>query len=326
MTESKNYKLGAIITGGFAIVASLFVDIVGSWLLHPIAGTLLAIIAFIATILYGIKGLRTIPVGSKGKPLWLGKRVDKSTCPEGLIWTWPKPFGDLIIIDVRDKPVNLPLTEVLTKDNVPVSINISLQTKITDLDVYLSSNRAEESLQNATESDIRTIVAQLQSETIPQEKQNITNAIEGKPAVRGLEKLTLQALTGAEAAWGITVSKVRITHIRLPEEMENANTEIQVQTANQKKETAQAVAEKIEARHVAEMMAIYKTAGLSPTEAINALQTERGKATRIILDGRADPLVQAGALAGPLLNAIKPQTQSPSSDSAPKGQRRRGNT
>lgn len=324
---TRNYEEGVAVTAVAAVGTAVAIKIIGSWLLFPIVGTLLALIAFIVCILYfGVNGLNVIPVGFQGIGLWLEKRVAGKFYPEGLVWNWPKPFGGIAIIDTRNKPIDLPLTQVLTKDRVPVSITVSLQTKITDLYTYLSAQNPEESLKNAAESDIRYMAAQHASDEISNETltADVKKAMADAAGDTPLETVLLKGLLDSENQWGIKVSQVRITNIRLPEEIEKANTEIQVQVADQKKEIAQAVAEKTEATHVAAMVGIYKAAGLSSTEAINALQTERGKATRIILDGRADPLVQAGALAGPLLNAIKPQTQQPPSVAVPKGQRRRG--
>lgn len=322
---TRNYEEGVTVTAIAAIGTAVVMQIIGSWLLFPIVGTLLALIAFVVCILYfGVNGLSTIPVGFQGIGLWLEERVAGKIYPEGLVWNWPKPFGGIAIIDTRNKPIDLPLTQVLTKDRVPVSITVSLQTKIIDLYTNLSAQNPEESLKNAAESDIRFMAAQHASDEISNETlaADVTRSLDKDTP---LEDVLLKGLHESENQWGIKVSQVRITSIRLPKDIEDANTEIQVQVANQKKEIAQTTAEKTEATHVADMVGIYKAAGLSPAEAINALQAERGKATRIILDGRADPLVQAGTLAGPLLNAIKPQTQPPSA-AAPKGQRRRSNT
>lgn len=297
----------------------------GSTLLGSIAGSLLSLIAIAVSILYfGTGGLRTIPVGYKGIPLLFGKRVAGIVFPEGIIWTWPKPIGDIVAVDTRDKPIDLPLTEVLTEDNVPVNITMALQIKVTNIFRYLDADKPEASLGNAAESDMRSIVLRLQSGNIAQEKQNITHAMvtgQGGDATP-LEGLMFQGLSDAPDLWGITVSQVRITHIRLPKELEDAKTDIQVRESRQKAEEADARAEMTEAEHIARMLAVYKAAGLSATEAMNMLQSERGKATRIILDGAADPLVKLGALAGGILG--KSQTVTGNTD--PKGQRRRNNT
>lgn len=344
MTESRGYGEGIVVTLGIGIITSLFVKFIGSWLLHPIAGTLLAFITLGACILYfGVNGLRTIPVGFKGMQLWLGKRVEGKGYPEGVVWNWPEPIGDLEIKDGRDKPLNLPLTEVLTADNVPIEIDVALQIKITDIYKNLSANKPEESLENAAESDLRSIVMKLQSSNVAQEKQAIIDVLttgRGPAPVPGadpspLEGLILKGLAESEELWGIKVSQVRITHIRLPKKIEDARAEVQVQVANQAKETQQAIAEKTEANHVANMINIYKATGLSAPEAANIAQAERNKATRIIIDGNATPLERAGALAGGILNTVtdslgqssrSPQPPSANPDSNAKGKRRRGNS
>ncbi|MDO8565888.1 MAG: SPFH domain-containing protein [Candidatus Moranbacteria bacterium] len=334
MNDSRGYAEGVVVTLGIGIVASLLVKFFGSWLLHPIAGTLLALITLVACILYfGIKGLRTIPVGFIAMKLWLGKRVEGRKYPEGVVWNWPKPIGDLEIKDGRDKPLNLPLTEVLTADNVPIEIDVALQLKITDINKNLSADKPEESLKNAAESDLRSIVMKLQSSAVAQEKQVIVDVLtsgRGPAPVPGtdpspLEGLILKGLAESEQLWGIKVSQVRITHIRLPKKIEDARSEVQVQVANQAKETQQAIAEMTEARAVASQIKLYVEAGLLPQAAANLVQTERGKATRIIFDSTASPIENAGAFVGGILNqagAQKP-SQPSAADPEAKSQRRR---
>lgn len=325
---TRGYSKGIVVTIGIGIIAALLVKWVGSVVLHPIAGTLLALIAFAASILYfGKGGLRLVPISFIGIGLWFGKRVPGKIYSEGWVWTWPKPIGDIELKDGRDKPLDLPLTEVLTADNVPVDIDVALQIRITDIDKNLGAEKPEESLKNAAESDVRSIVLRLQSNSVAQEKQVIADAIlkgEGAPQTP-LEGLLLQGLAESETLWGIKVSQVRITHIRLPKILEDARTEVQVRVARQAQESQEAIGEMTEANHVAAMIEVYKSTGLSPTEAANIAQAERGKATRIILDGSAKPIAQAGALAGNLLNTKAPQ-QPPPANPEVKGQRRRGNS
>jgi len=325
---NRGYIEGAAVTIGSGVFLSLLVKWGGSTLLHPIAGTLLMCITFVACILYfGVNGLRTIPVGFRAMRLWLGKRVEGKEYPEGVVWNWPKPFGDLEVKDCRDKPLDLPLSAVLTADNVPVDIDGALQIRITDINKNLSADKPEESLKNAAESDIRSIVLKLQSSTVAQEKQLIASFLMGEQTP--IEGLLLKGLADSKEDWGITVSKVRITHIRLPQKLEEARTEIQVRAARLGQETEDAKAEKVAIDNLAGRIRTLKRTGLEPSEAVDAVQAEFGKITRVVLGGGAKPIERAGALAGGLLNnAIAPtqSSQSPSSGNAPKGQRRRGNT
>jgi len=308
-TEDRGYTLGTLATLGIAGVAGLLIKMLGSILLGSIAGSLLSLIVIAVSILYfGTGGLRTIPVGYKGISLLFGKRVAGSIHPEGIIWTWPKPIGDVIAVDGRIKALPLPMTTILSQDSVPIDIEVVLQTQITNIDTYFNTDEAEKSLRDMALSEIRSIVFTLPSVQVNQKRADITRAL-------------ITRLSTSQDTWGITVSHVQILTVRLPHILESAFINVQVEESRQDREIAQAKGEMIEAKHVAEMMTLYKSAGLSPTEAMNMLQSERGKATRIILDGAADPLVKAGALAGGILG--KSQTTGGNTD--PKSQRRRNN-
>lgn len=327
MKDEKGYLEGIAVTLGIGLLTSLLVKWLGSAWLHPIAGTLLAYITLVACILYfGVNGLRTIPVGFRAMKLWLGKRVEGKEYPEGVVWNWPKPLGDLEVKDCRDKPLDLPLSAVLTADNVPVDIDGALQIKITDINKNLGADKPEESLKNAAESDIRSIVLRLQSSTVAQEKQLIASALMGQTPIEGL---LLKGLADSEDLWGITVSQVRITHIRLPQKLEEARTEIQIRAARLGQETEDAKAEKVAINNLAARIKTLKGTGLEPSEAVDAVQAEFGKITRVVLGGGAKPIERAGALAGGLLNNVTAPTQSsqpPSANPVSKGSRRRGNS
>lgn len=309
-TEAVVFNL--LIGGGLALLTKAL----GTWLLHPIAGTLLAYLALAASFIYfGWMGFRQIAVGFNGIQLILGTRTRK-IYSEGWVWNWPKPIGDIQVEDMREQTLDLELTEVLTEDNVPVSVNLAVQFRISDIRRFLDVQDARGSLKQATDSVTRVVVQGIVSEHVAQEKKNIPENVKNG-TIEGLEEISLHDY--ASSQWGLEIVKVRITHIRLPEELEAARTNVQVMKAEQSKEQQQAAAEVIEANHVAQMIKIYTDAGLDPALAVNIAQSERGKATRLIIDGTGNPLEKAGALAGGILN--QPAPSSP----APKGGRRRGN-
>ncbi|MDP2837843.1 MAG: SPFH domain-containing protein [Candidatus Moranbacteria bacterium] len=286
------------------------------FLLGPIAGTILAYIALVASLTYfGRLGFRQIPVGFQAIQLVFGART-KKIYSEGWIWNWPSPLGDIGLVDTRQKPFEIPLTEVLTKDNVPVSINVALQIRVTDLDIYLSAEKPEDSLKNATESDIRLLAAKLSSTTIAQGKELISDAItSGKGAVGTvLEGTMLHELNDDEKIWGIKVIQVKVTHVRLPEAIEKARANVQV-------EAAQKVAETMETKTLAILISILTEKGIDAKDALAAIQAERGKRTIVSIEGTASDLVKAGTMAGGgILNL---QSSAQASNPNPGGQRRR---
>ena len=332
MIDSRGYVKGTVVTLGGGLLTMYLVKWLGVWLLNPLAGKLLAFITFLAWILYfGVNGFWQIPVGLRAIGLWLGERVDGLIFLEGWIWNWPKPFGGIVIADTRDKPLEIPLTEVLTADNVPVDVDTALQTQISDVNKYFNAKNPEESLTNAIISDIRASISHYQSDTVAQEKEAISDALKNGKGADGspLERILLQAIIGSPDEWGITVTKVRVQRIRIPKELEEARTRVKVAEASQQRETAEGIAELTEAKNVATQMEVYIKAGVLPAQAAVMAQSERGKATRVVIDGNAKPIEQAGALAGGLLNNANPsQSQPPSADpnANSKRKRRRNNS
>lgn len=307
-TEAVIFNL--LIGGALALLTKAL----GTWFLHPIAGTLLAYVALAAAFIYfGWMGFRKVDVGFNGIQLIFGARTQK-IYSEGWVWNWPNPIGDIRIEDMREETLDLPLTEVLTLDNVPVSVDLAIQFRICVLHRFLDVQDARGSLDQAADSVTRIIVQGIDAEHVPGEKKTIAEKVQNG-TMETLEKKSLHEY--ALSQWGLEIIKVRVTHIRLPEELEAARTNVQVMKANQDKENQQAIAEMTEAKHVAQLIEVYKGAGLDPVTAANTAQSEREKATRIVIDGTADPLVKAGALAGGLF------TSPPSSAPAPKSGRRR---
>lgn len=306
---TKNYGIGIFVNVIFAIIAYFVGDSIAIFYLKfNLVGTTIGILLSLLSLAYfGRGGLREIPIGHRAIPLSFGTRQNEYELDEGWVWNWPEPIRDVEIVDTREQTLEVGMTEVLTGDNVPISINLSAQYMVVDLYTFLSVKGVPEALREAIDSTTRVIIQDLESDKVAQEKKNIPDQI-----LNGFKTLEDKEIDGiasyATTRWGIEVIKVRITHIRLPEELETANTAIKVQEARTKKEVAQAETEKVEATHVAAMIKTYRDAGLSATESVNALQAERGKATRIVIDGTANPLVQAGLLAG---NKIFDREQQP---------------
>lgn len=314
MAEDRGFTEGALITLVLGAVSSILVGWISFKLLNPIAGWLLILITVsIVAIYFGKMGLRNIAVGRKAIGLWLGKRTGK-IYPEGWIWTWPHPFGDIIEVDIRERPLPLPLSKVVTADNVEVNVEATLQIQVSDINVYLSADKPEISLTNNIGSDVRASIAKYQSDNVAQEKVAISESLQNGGNTPGtpLERTLLRAIQDAPGSLGITVKRIAIQNIDIPAELEKARTEVKVAVAQQAKEAAQKVAETTEANHVAAMIEIYKRTGLSAKEAADIAQTERKKAERIIIDGGAKPIVQAGALVG--RNLSSKSSPAPSTD------------
>ncbi|MBI2439353.1 MAG: SPFH domain-containing protein [Candidatus Moranbacteria bacterium] len=287
------YVHGALFSIVIAMIGFIVIKLTMGWLYHPVVGTLLGLVGFAASLIYFFwMGLRKIPVGWSAIQLFLEERTFV-IYGEGWNWYWPEPIGNMELVDTREQSLDIPLTEVLTEDNVPVTINLSLQYKICNIHRSLNISNIIKALSEAVESITRIVVQDIDSNDIAQEKKNIPHNVLNL-SIEGFEEKTLNAYTRDQ--WGTEIIKIRVTHIRLPEKLEAARTNVQVMKAEQAKEEEQAKAERIEAENVAGLIEVFKGTGLSPEMAASIVQSERGKATRIIIDGSAKPIERAAGI------------------------------
>lgn len=327
---TKNYGLGFLVNVTLASIAYFIGDALATYYLEfDIAGTVIGTLsAALSLVYFGVGGLREIPIAHRAIPLSGGTRQKDYELNEGWVWNWPAPIRDVEIVDVREQTKDISMTEVLTHDNVPVIIDLSAQYRPVDLFTYLNARNVSNALEEAIDNNARILVQEIESQDIAQAKKNMPEKIlKGfSTTEEGAEKQWVEGIADyAIGQWGIEVIKIRITHIRLPEELEAANTAVKVQEAETKREIAQKETETIEAKHVAELMTIYRNAGLTPEFAANMAQTERKKATRIIIDGSGSSLEKVGVAAAILNNTpSSPSTTKPSGDNPGfKGSRRR---
>lgn len=292
-----------LIVGGSS---AIFVKWLTTTLLNPVAGILLAYITLVTSLIYfGRMGLRKIPVGFGGLGTFIGKRIAGQVYSEGWAWNWPRPFGDILQEDMRENTLDIPMTEVLANDNIPVAFDVSIQYRVIDIFKFLDVGDPINALSLAVDSVTRIIAQDIDSENIGQENQGIQDKIQN-----GSKTLEAQETHGialhAKSQWGIETINVRVSNIRLPKAMEDARVNVQIMRAEKDKEKQQAESELIEAQNIGTRVSLYKELGLGPTQAFNIDQAERGKAKRIIIDGDASPLEKAGVAA----NAVHDDTSS----------------
>ncbi|MDD5083936.1 MAG: SPFH domain-containing protein [Candidatus Moranbacteria bacterium] len=282
----------------------------GSWWAYSVFGS----VGAAASIWYfGWEGLRTVQIGFTAVPLFLGKRVAGKVLTEGLVWYWPKPFGNIQEVDAKKRSIDQEVTEILSKDDVPIKIDLSSEVQVVDPQRYLGATGAEDLYKQGVDGILRLIVSKLNSEVVPRSKVGIVHVlingtltgegIPGVPAsgaeeVQELEEFAVEGIQNhALTEWGIKLNRVRITTVRLPVELEAARANVRVEYAQQE-------AESKETETVIKQMKRYKESfpNLSDAQIATIVQAERGKRQAITIDGNASPLEKAGALAGNITN------------------------
>ncbi len=117
-------------------------------------------------------------------------------------------FQSITKVDIRVKAVEVPLQEVITRDNVSAKINAVIYYKVSD------SSKAILEVQNFTsavsqlaQTTMRNVVGEMELD------QLLANRDEAAQRIQAIvDKIT--------EAWGIVVSSVELKDILLPEEMQ----------------------------------------------------------------------------------------------------------
>lgn len=232
---------------------------------------ILAIVAafLISAGFVGARGIVGIPVGHKAVPLVLKKRridffIYKGLFSEGYYWVFPPPLMGAETIDVREKQTPIENFTALDKEGIKITASASIQWKIIDPFKSLSITEGviEKSLGKLIESCIRTSIRQYTTEDIlgayeetkTQIKTNLSTAAEGNANT-----------------WGIEIIDVIVSHLEPPTIIVSAY-------ENRKKETIERESETTEQEHArTQIKESIKELGLSPNEAKELFQTERGK-------------------------------------------------
>lgn len=226
----------------------------------------------------GVKGIIGIPVGHKAVPLALKKRrtdffIYKGLFSEGTYWVFPPPLMGAETIDVREKQTQIENFTAIEKEGIKITASASIQWKVVDPSKSLNITEGviEKSLEKLIESCIRTSVRLYTTEQIlgayEETKAQVKNDLSAKAE-------------GNANTWGIEIIDVIVSHLEPPVSILNAY-------ENRKKEILERESETTEQEHARiQIKESIKELGLSPNEAKELFQTERGKVKKEIKENK----------------------------------------
>jgi hypothetical protein len=123
------------------------------------------------------------------------------------------PLADnVLVIDVREKVTEFKAERMLTKDNVPVTIDAILRYKIIEekaSDAYLNVENFNDMIQQVSQTTLRNNIGSSLFQEILSRREEINENIKSKIAV------------GSDN-WGIMVTGVEIRQVIIPQELESA--------------------------------------------------------------------------------------------------------
>ncbi len=124
----------------------------------------------------------------------------------GLFWIIPI-IDRAMILDLRIQTLDIPKQQVITKDNVPVSINAVLYFKVVDPEAaIIKVQDFAYAVSNYAQATLRDVVGGMSLDELLAERQKIEDEI---------EKIVL----AASKDWGLEITNIKIQDIDMPEEL-----------------------------------------------------------------------------------------------------------
>ncbi len=185
----------------------LFVNAVGAFIGFGIIGVPLGIIAVPLFFILSIIIVRMIHITAqweRGVVLRLG-RFESIRGP-GLVVIFPV-IDNLTVIDTRVQTIEIPRQRVITRDNIPVSVNGVLYFKVENVaDALTKVQDYEFSILNYAMAALRDVIGRLTLDEMLAERDQIQREVQ-------------EAIDKHATAWGLAVDALRLQDIDMPEEL-----------------------------------------------------------------------------------------------------------
>lgn len=164
----------------------------------------LLMVGLIALVLSGI---RIINQYERGVILTLG-RYSGIKLP-GLRIVIPV-IQQMIKVDIRSTPVDVPRQEVITKDNVTINVDAVVYFRVISADkAVLETNNYMYATAQFAQAALRDVVGNVELDSLLSQREQISQEIK-------------RIVDGETDRWGIDVENVKIQNIELPQDMKRA--------------------------------------------------------------------------------------------------------
>ncbi len=166
----------------------------------------LVIIAFFAVIAIGAS-VRVLREYERGVIFRLGRLI--ATKGPGLILLIPM-VDRMVRVDLRTVTLNIPPQEVITRDNVPASVNAVAYFRVVD------SNRAIVEVENfliatsqIAQTALRSVLGKAEFDQLLSERERLNEELQ-------------KIIDESTEPWGVKVTAVEIKDVEIPEQMQRA--------------------------------------------------------------------------------------------------------
>ena len=171
-----------------------------------VVGALVIILAIFALVVL-FSAIKVLREYERGVIFRLGRLIDQKG--PGLILLIP--FIDRMVkIDLRTVTLNIPPQEVITRDNVPTSVNAVCYFRVVD------SNRAVTEVENyliatsqISQTSLRAVLGKAELDEILAERERLNEALQ-------------KIIDEQTEPWGVKVTTVEIKDVEIPADMQKA--------------------------------------------------------------------------------------------------------
>ena len=219
-----------------------------------------------------LSGIRIINQYERGVILTLGRYSGMKT--PGLRVVVPI-LQQMIKVDIRSTPVDVPRQEVITKDNVTINVDAVVYFRVISAEkAVLETNNYLYATAQFAQAALRDVVGNVELDSLLSQREQIS--------------LEIKHIVDSETdRWGIDVENVKIQNIELPQDMKRAMAKQAEAERERRAVIINAAAEKAAAQEVAEAATILGMVpggmGIRTLQTLEKISVEPSQKTVFVL-------------------------------------------
>jgi regulator of protease activity HflC (stomatin/prohibitin superfamily) len=181
----------------------------------------------------------------------------------------------MIKVDIRSTPVDVPRQEVITKDNVTINVDAVVYFRVISADkAVLETNNYKYATAQFAQAALRDVVGNVELDSLLSQREQIS--------------LEIKRIVDSETdRWGIDVENVKIQNIELPQDMKRAMAKQAEAERERRAVIINAAAEKAAAQEVAEAATILGSVpggmGIRTLQTLEKIAVEPSQKTIFVL-------------------------------------------
>ena len=219
-----------------------------------------------------LSGIRIINQYERGVVLTLG-RYSGLRLP-GLRVVVPI-FQQMIKVDIRSTPVDVPRQEVITRDNVTINVDAVVYFRVISAEkAVLETNNYLYATAQFAQAALRDVVGNVELDSLLSQREQISQEIK-------------RIVDSETDRWGIDVENVKIQNIELPQDMKRAMAKQAEAERERRAVIINAAAEKAAAHEVAEAASVLGMVpggmGIRTLQTLEKISVEASQKTVFVL-------------------------------------------